>query len=532
MKNSSTPSSAPALVACALFAAGALWVFSRTGFDIVLLLLLLAAVAATFLIRGRNDATTDRRMQDLQSLVADVATGKVTGRIVNIGAKDELGQLCWHINNMLDQLETCFREQQTVLRMASAGKYFRKAQPIGLHGVFSEALNGSNQSLAVMEDNARQARERLRVTQEAQQEVACLISAAARGDFSLRLIEEGKEGFFLALAKDLNTLSVTIEHALQDVATVLRAISGGDLTRQVDADYQGVFRELQDDTNTTVAQLREVVGRIKQAADAINTAAQEIAAGNTDLSSRTEEQASSLEETSSSMEQLNATVRQNADNARQASELAKSSNALALRAGEQVQSVVATMEAIEQSSRRISDIIGVIDSIAFQTNILALNAAVEAARAGEQGRGFAVVASEVRSLAQRSADAAKEIKGLIGSSVATVQSGAGLVRQAGGTVDEVVSSFRQVAALVQEISGASREQASGIDQVTLAVGQMDEVTQQNAALVEEAAAAAESLEEQAQGLVAAVGMFRLDGNAGGGERRSSGTALRLQRQKL
>jgi len=514
MKNSSTPFNATAITVAALFAAAALWVFYSHGFDLVVLVLLVAAGAAAVLMSAPA-AAHDPRMDDLQSLVTDVAAGKVTGRIVNIGAKDEVGQLCWHVNNMLDQLETCFREQQSVLRMASAGKYFRKAQPVGLHGVFCDALNGSNQSLAVMEDNARQERERQRVTQEAQQEVAFLIGAAARGDFSLRLVEEGKDGFFLSLARDLNTLSITIERSLQDVAAVLRAVANGDLTRQVDADYQGVFRELQDDTNTTVTQLRDVVGRIKQAADAINTAAQEISAGNTDLSSRTEQQASSLEETSSSMEELNATVRQNADNARQASELAKSSNELALRAGGQVQSVVATMEAIEQSSRKISDIIGVIDSIAFQTNILALNAAVEAARAGEQGRGFAVVASEVRSLAQRSADAAKEIKGLIGESVATVQNGAGVVRQAGDTVGEVVSSFQQVSALVQEISSASREQASGIDQVTLAVSQMDEVTQQNAALVEEAAAAAESLEEQAQGLVSAVGMFRLSANGGG-----------------
>lgn len=515
MKNSSTPFNTAAITVAALFAAAALWVFFSHGFDLVVLVLLVAAGAAAILMSAPA-AAHDPRMDSLQSLVSDVAAGKVTGRIVNIGEKDEVGQLCWHVNNMLDQLETCFREQQSVLRMASAGKYFRKAQPVGLHGVFHDALDGSNQSLSVMEDNARQERERQRVTQEAQQEVAFLIGAAARGDFSMRLVEEGKDGFFLSLARDLNTLSATIERALQDVAAVLRAVANGDLTRQVDADYRGVFRELQDDTNTTVTQLRDVVGRIKQAADAINTAAQEISAGNTDLSSRTEQQASSLEQTSSSMEELNSTVRQNADNARQASELAKSSNDLALRAGGQVQSVVATMEAIEQSSRKISDIIGVIDSIAFQTNILALNAAVEAARAGEQGRGFAVVASEVRSLAQRSADAAKEIKGLIGESVATVQNGTGVVRQAGDTVGEVVSSFQQVSALVQEISSASREQASGIDQVTLAVSQMDEVTQQNAALVEEAAAAAESLEEQAQGLVSAVGMFRLSANGGGG----------------
>jgi methyl-accepting chemotaxis protein len=242
----------------------------------------------------------------------------------------------------------------------------------------------------------------------------------------------------------------------------------------------------------------------------IDTAAKEIAAGNTDLSSRTEQQASSLEETASSMEQLNSTVKQNAANAEQANSLAKSSNEVAMRGGQMVKNVVSTMTGIQASSKKIADIIGVIDSIAFQTNILALNAAVEAARAGEQGRGFAVVATEVRNLALRSANAAREIKELIAESVSQVDTGARLVDQAGRTMDEVVVSFQQVASLVTDIANASREQSSGIEQVTQAVGQMDEVTQQNAALVEEAAAAAESLEEQARSLVQTVAMFTLD----------------------
>jgi methyl-accepting chemotaxis protein len=280
---------------------------------------------------------------------------------------------------------------------------------------------------------------------------------------------------------------------------------------------------LKDDTNTTIERLREVVGRIKEATEAINIASQEIAAGNQDLSSRTEEQASSLEETSSAMEELNATVKQNAENAKQANELAKTSNAGVVKGGEVVKQVVVTMGDIQASSKKISDIIGVIDSIAFQTNILALNAAVEAARAGEQGRGFAVVATEVRNLAQRSATAAKEIKTLIAESVDKVESGAKLVQQAGTTMDEVVTSFQQVASLVTEIASASREQSSGIEQTTQAVSQMDEVTQQNAALVEEAAAAAESLEEQARGLVQTVSMFKL---AEGGGRTLPAPALR------
>ena len=353
-------------------------------------------------------------------------------------------------------------------------------------------------------------------------EVGEIVSAAAMGDLAKRLSMEGKVEFFASLSEGINRLLETTQEALTGTSQVLSKVAQGDLTQTVDADYQGIFGQLKDDTNTTVARLREVVGRIKDATEAINTAAKEIAAGNQDLSARTEEQASSLEETASSMEQLNATVKQNAENARQANALSSSSNEIATRGGQMVKQVVQTMTGIQTSSQKIADIVGVIDSIAFQTNILALNAAVEAARAGEQGRGFAVVASEVRNLAQRSATAAKEIKLLIAESVDKVESGAQLVNEAGNTMDEVVSSFQQVARLVTDISEASREQSSGIEQVTEAVSQMDEVTQQNAALVEEAAAAAESLEEQAHGLVQAVGMFKL----AAGSSQLPGPALR------
>ena len=343
-----------------------------------------------------------------------------------------------------------------------------------------------------------------------EQEVENLIMAAGQGNFEARLVMEGKEGFFRKLSEGLNQLSMTVSAGLTDVVEVMKSVAQGDLTKTIDANYEGLFGQLKDDTNTTIARLREVIGRIKESSELIDVAAKEIAAGNTDLSTRTEEQASSLEQTASSMEQLNSTVKQNADNAAQANVLAKSSNEVAVKGGQMVKAVVSTMTGIQDSSKKIADIIGVIDSIAFQTNILALNAAVEAARAGEQGRGFAVVATEVRNLAQRSATAAKEIKELIAESTGKVDAGTRLVDQAGRTMDDVVTSFQQVANLVTDITNASREQSTGIEQVTQAVSQMDEVTQQNAALVEQAAAAAESLEEQARSLVDAVAMFKLD----------------------
>ncbi len=359
-----------------------------------------------------------------------------------------------------------------------------------------------------------------------EQEIADIVAAAGSGDLDKRVVLDGKDGFFAAIGQGINNLLVATHAALSTTSVVLNRVATGDLSRTVEQDFSGLFGQLKDDTNSTVMRLREVVGRIKEAADAINTASQEIAAGNQDLSSRTEQQASSLQETASSMEELNATVKQNAENARQANELARKSNDAVTRGGDAVKRVVSTMGDIQNSSRKIADIISVIDSIAFQTNILALNAAVEAARAGEQGRGFAVVATEVRNLAQRSATAAKEIKELIAESVTKVDGGAKLVAQAGSAMDEVVLSFHHVAELMAEIANASREQATGIEQVTRAVGQMDEVTQQNAALVEQAAAAAESLEEQAQSLVQSVGMFKLADSAIEGNKAVPGPALR------
>jgi methyl-accepting chemotaxis protein len=268
----------------------------------------------------------------------------------------------------------------------------------------------------------------------------------------------------------------------------------------------------------------QIVSQVRTSSDTISTGSTQIAAGNQDLSSRTEQQASSLEETASSLEELTSTVKQNADNARQANQLAQSASDVANKGGMVVSQVVDTMGSINESSKKISDIISVIDGIAFQTNILALNAAVEAARAGEQGRGFAVVAAEVRTLAQRSAAAAKEIKELISDSVEKVDTGSKLVDQAGTTMHEIVESIRRVTDIMGEITAASQEQTAGIEQINQAVSQMDQVTQQNASLVEEAAAAAEAMRDQAAGLAQAVGVFKI----GGGHVSSMNSASALR----
>jgi len=299
---------------------------------------------------------------------------------------------------------------------------------------------------------------------------------------------------------------------LATAVSLANRVAAGDLTVRIETDGHGEFGELMLALKTMDENLTRMVSDIRYGAEAIVTAADEVVAGNNNLSQRTEEQASTLQQTASSMEQLTAAVKENTESARKANMLAKNANAVAANGGKVVGDVVVTMTEIQESSRKIADIISVIDSIAFQTNILALNAAVEAARAGEQGRGFAVVASEVRSLAQRSADAAKEIKGLIGNSVEKVDAGTRLVEAAGKTMTEIVDSVARVTSIIDQISNASGEQSSGIEQINQAIAQMDQVVQQNAAVVEQASAAADSMRMQAQRLQEVVGVFKVDEN--------------------
>ena len=344
-------------------------------------------------------------------------------------------------------------------------------------------------------------------------EVAGVVTAAVAGDFSRRISVENKQGFMLNFANSMNSLCENTALALDDLAAMLSALSERDLTRRITADYEGMFGTLKDSANTTATRLSETVSEIKSTSREVSNASAEISTSTTDLSQRTEEQAASLEETSASMEEISVTVKKNAENAQEAKTFANGTREVADRGGQVVASAVQAMSRIEESSRKISDIIGVIDEIARQTNLLALNAAVEAARAGDAGRGFAVVASEVRSLAQRSSQAAKDIKDLITNSNSQVKDGVDLVNRAGSALNEIVELIKKVADIVTDIASASVEQSTGLEQVNKALAQMDEVTQQNSALVEENAATAKTLEQQAKSMDDQVSGFQLDDNA-------------------
>ncbi len=496
------------------------------------LVVALAAAIGWFISRGIT-----RQLEAAVALSRAVAQGNLETQVAP-PSRDEIGALMRDLLSMRQVIHNVLDAQQEMGRQHSEGWISYRIDEDAFPGQYGEMVRGTNVLVAthiavkmsVVEMAKRYAmgdlsqrmddlpNEKAVVSQavndvrtsmlDINTEIKRLSAAAAAGDFSARGEVDRFDYDFAEMIGNLNNMMAVSEQSLGELSGLLRAIADGDLTHRMEGEFHGVFAAMRDDGNATIERLTEIVSRIQDAAGNINTASSEIAAGNSDLSVRTEQQAANLEETAASMEELTSTVRQNAESARQANQLAVGAADVASKGGAVVGQVVTTMSDIETSSKKIAEIISVIDGIAFQTNILALNAAVEAARAGEQGRGFAVVASEVRTLAQRSANAAKEIKGLIDDSVSKVANGSALVDQAGKTMGEIVSSVQRVTDIMGEISAASQEQSSGIEQVNLTITQMDETTQQNAALVEEATAAARAMEEQASQLNETVAVFR------------------------
>jgi methyl-accepting chemotaxis protein len=467
--------------------------------------LFIAATAAglvIFLIAVQRGISTP--LTRLKGAMSAMAEGDLSVAVPGVGRGDEIGAMAKTLLVFRDAaIDKARLEQQSAERdrRAASEKAERERQAVEERA----------------EADRRAATEREAATAQAMGEfdtaVGGIVQAVMFGDFSQRVSLDGRDGVVRNLAASMNAMCDTIERVFDDVVRMLGALAHGDLTCRITAAYQGAFAHLKDNANSTAESVGHTILDIKQAARDVANAAAEIGTSTADLSQRTEEQAASLEQTSASMEEISTTIRKNAENAREASQSAANTRQIADHGGQVVAKAVAAMARIEESSDRISEIIGVIDEIARQTNLLALNAAVEAARAGDAGRGFAVVASEVRSLAQRSSQAAKDIKELITNSGSEVKGGVALVNETGAALNEIVSSIKAVAGGVADIATACTEQASGLDQIKKALEQMDELTQQNSALVEENAATAKSLEHQSRAMDDRVAVFQCDAAA-------------------
>ncbi|MBV6830891.1 methyl-accepting chemotaxis protein [Xanthomonas euvesicatoria] len=496
--------------------------------------LLLGAAIAFLLTRSvvlplRQSLRLAQRINDGDLRSQDAATGN-----------DESGQLLRAMQQMQRRLQEVIWAQRSMAARHDAGEISYRTDPQGFPGEYGDMVQDTNAlvhahvqtqlrmtqvmgSYAIgdlTQDIEQYPGEKSAITATMQQvkrnlqainaQIQELTQAACAGDFALRGKAETFEHDFRLMVENLNTMMATSDTNLASFSGLLRAIADGDLTVRMSGNFHGVFASMRDDANSTVHRLTDIVTRIQTTSNSISFAAEDIASGNQQLAQRSEQQAASLEETAASMEELTSTVKQNAEHATRANQLARGAAAIASEGRDVVGQVIEQMSGIEASSRRIADIISVIDGIAFQTNILALNAAVEAARAGEQGRGFAVVASEVRTLSHRSSDAAKEIKRLIDDSVQRVADGSTLVHTAGTTMGEIVTSVQHVTDIMAHISAASQEQAGGIEQVNHTIAQMDETTQHNVRLVEAASTAAHALEQHSAQLTRAVEVFKVN----------------------
>jgi methyl-accepting chemotaxis protein len=462
--------------------------------SVAVILSILSALMAYF--------TIAKPMRALTNGMHELAGGNFDVVLPGLGRKDEIGDVA----KAVEEFKVASAEKARAEAAANADRELQEAAKAAERDRIAAEEHAEQERAAAAARDAALAK----VMDEFDAAVGGIAKAALSGDFSQRVPLEGKDGVILNLAETMNDMCENTGKVLEELVGMLGAMAEGDLSHHIDSDYQGTFAILKDSANLTAQRLSQTVAEIKVSAGEVSSAAAEISASTTDLSQRTEEQAASLEETSASMEEISVTVRKNAESAQQANALTTGTREVADRGGVVVADAVGAMSRIEESSRKIADIIGVIDEIARQTNLLALNAAVEAARAGDAGRGFAVVASEVRSLAQRSSQAAKDIKGLIGSSTMQVKEGVDLVNKAGGSLNEIVESIKRVSEIVAGIATASAEQATGLDQVNKALAQMDTVTQQNSALVEENAATAKTLEQQAASMDERVSMFRID----------------------
>ena len=449
-------------------------------------------------------------VDEIRQMVQAAKKGDLSKQI-KLGDKNGFGkEIAVALNQLMVVTDTSLQDVARVASALSAGDLSQKVDTVypGAFGQTASAVNATVGALVQVVD-----------------EVRSIVDAAAQGNFSYHIDTARKRGYPKTLIDLLNSLSATAQQALSDISSVSQSLAEGDLTHKIENRYPGLFGETADGLNATVANLQLLIGNVVDAVDAISVAAKQIAAGNSDLSSRTEEQASSLEQTAASIEQFTATAKHNTESARQANDLGRSAAEIARRGEAIVNASAATMHEIRESSKKIGDIISVIEGIAFQTNILALNAAVEAARAGDQGKGFAVVATEVRALALRTTQAAKEISGLIRDSANKVEHGTSQAEKAGQSMNEIMDAIASLSTIVAGISTASIEQTIGIEQVNNAVSQMDQVTQQNAALVEQAAAAAESLEEQSRQLQQQVSAFKLGNAAFAGTRSTASRRL-------